>query len=41
MEPGKFTELRVVTLDRLPKPFHTGAQKTMKKYREIFEKYRK
>jgi len=41
MEPNKFSELRIVTLDNLPRPFHTGAQKSMKKYREIFEKYRK
>lgn len=41
MEPHKVSEIGVFTLDNLPKPFHSGAAYSMKKYKKIFDKYRK
>jgi 8-oxo-dGTP diphosphatase len=38
-EPEKILELGWFTLDKLPEPLHSGAQATLKRYREIFEKY--
>lgn len=39
-EPDKIDEIDFFTLDRLPKPLHTGVAKTMKSYKEYFDKYR-
>ena len=40
MEPNKFDEMRIVRLDKLPTPFHSGVQQTMAKYPDFFAKYR-
>lgn len=40
MEPEKFSEMGIFTLDNLPKPLHSGAMHTMKYYAEIFNKYK-
>jgi len=39
MEPHKFSELGVFPLGKFPKPFHTGASISMKKYKSLFKKY--
>ena len=41
MEPYKFSEMGVFTLDHLPTPLHTGVQITMGRYPEIFDRYRR
>lgn len=40
MEPEKATEIGIFTLDRLPKPLHTGARMDMSRYKEYFERYK-
>lgn len=39
-ESHKFDEMRVVRLNDLPQPFHTGVKQTMNKYPKYFDKYR-
>ncbi len=38
-EPHKIDEIGWFTLDRLPKPLHTGFSYTLEKYSEYFKKY--
>lgn len=40
-EPDKILEIGFFTLDNLPQPLHSGAKKTMEKYQNYFDKYRK
>lgn len=39
--PEKISEIEFFSLDNLPKPLHTGAAHTMKKFKENFDKYNK
>jgi len=39
MEKEKFSEIGIFSLNNFPKPFHTGAQITMKKFPKLFKKY--
>ncbi len=41
IEPHKMTEIGVFTLDKLPRPLHTGVQQTMSRYAEYFGRYGK
>lgn len=41
MELHKVTEIGIFRLDNLPKPLHTGVQITMRKYKELFERYQR
>ena len=41
MEPERATDIGVFTLNNLPKPLHTGLQKTMSMYPEYFKKYKR
>ena len=40
-EPEKMTEIGWFTLDKLPKPLHTGFAFTLSRYKKYFEKYKK
>ena len=40
MEPGKATEMGIFTLNKLPRPLHSGILVTMATYKRYFEKYR-
>jgi ADP-ribose pyrophosphatase YjhB (NUDIX family) len=40
MEPEKFSEMGIFTLNNLPRPLHSGAKYTMGKYRKYFKKYK-
>lgn len=39
MESAKFSQMGIFRLDSLPRPLHSGAKFTMKRYPEIFRKY--
>jgi ADP-ribose pyrophosphatase YjhB (NUDIX family) len=41
MEPEKAAEIGVFTLDKLPKPLHTGLKAELSLYKRYFEKYGK
>lgn len=41
MEPHKFSEMGIFTLDNLPQPLHTGVEYTMERFPEYFNKYKK
>lgn len=38
-EPEKIDEIGWFTFDAFPQPLHTGFQQTLKKYRDVFQKY--
>jgi 8-oxo-dGTP diphosphatase len=41
MEPDKFTDIGIFTLDNLPTPIHSAVIITMGRYSTIWDKYRK
>ncbi|OGG12749.1 hypothetical protein A3D77_06860 [Candidatus Gottesmanbacteria bacterium RIFCSPHIGHO2_02_FULL_39_11] len=40
-ETKKIEEIRISTLDNLPKPLHSGLKYSLKRYKKYFEKYKK
>lgn len=40
-EKNKIAEIKIATLDNLPKPLHSGLKYSLKRYKKYFDRYRK